>query len=188
MHTIIAADIAHDRPGTPGAAQNVLIAIHGHEPDGWIQALARTAPRAGVVRALDVQDTGAAAFTSLLPPARRWYQAALAMRHQAETDRCRRVLDALAPLVPDVEVVRLRAGGDPAGAITAYARDWPADIVVVGRDRRPALERALLGSIHERVVRRSRCSVLVVPAGAAAEPLPDAVLRLSSSASAREGA
>jgi nucleotide-binding universal stress UspA family protein len=188
MVSTIAAHIVDERPGDPEPAQRILIAIHGHEPDGWTQALAETVPRAGLVRALAVQDVRAPAFTSLLPAARTWYRLALAMRRQAEAARHRAVVEALAPSVPDLEVVEIPAGGDPGGTIAAYASEWPADIVVVGRDSRPLLERALLGTIHDRVIRRSRCGVLLVPAGPVPERPRGAVIRLPSRASAREGA
>jgi nucleotide-binding universal stress UspA family protein len=187
MASTIAAHIAHERAADPGAAQRILIAIHGHEPDGWTRSLARTVPRAGLVRALAVQDAAGPAFTSLLPAARRWYRTALAVRRHAEVERCRDVVAALAPTLPEVEVVRMPTGGDPGGTIAAYANEWPADIVVVGLDTRSALERALLGAIHERVVRRSRCGVLLVPAGPA-PAMAHGMLRVPSELSAREGA
>jgi len=60
--------------------------------------------------------------------------------------------------------------GDPAAAIAGYARTWGADLIVVGMHDRSLVERLLLGSVPESVVKHAPCSVLVVKHRAA----PDA--------------
>lgn len=59
---------------------------------------------------------------------------------------------------------------DPRHAIVEAARDWPADVIVMGSHGRRGLDRLLLGSVAEWVVRHAPCSVDVVrmPAAAAA--------------------
>jgi nucleotide-binding universal stress UspA family protein len=52
--------------------------------------------------------------------------------------------------------------GDPADAIDGYARSWGADLIVVGMHDRSLVERLLLGSVPESVVKHAPCSVLVV--------------------------
>jgi nucleotide-binding universal stress UspA family protein len=54
--------------------------------------------------------------------------------------------------------------GDPLSEVVAAARDWPADLIVLGSHGRGGLGRALLGSIAEGVMRQAPCPVLVVPA------------------------
>lgn len=51
-------------------------------------------------------------------------------------------------------------------AIAARAKEWDADLVVVGTHGARALERLLIGSVAEAVAERSPCSVLVVRARA----------------------
>jgi nucleotide-binding universal stress UspA family protein len=52
--------------------------------------------------------------------------------------------------------------GDPKSVIVDQATAWNADLVVVGSHGRKALDRFLLGSVSEAVVRHARCSVEVV--------------------------
>lgn len=53
-----------------------------------------------------------------------------------------------------------QAVGEPAGEIVAFARSGAFDLVVVGTHGRTGLSHVLLGSVAERVVRRSPCPVL----------------------------
>ena len=164
----------HANPGVrsprDAATPRIVLAVHGYEPRGWIDELPTAVLRTGLVQVLVVDDTAAPAFTSVLPAARRFYGAALAAQRQEEAERRRALLEALLPALPQpVEVATIAARPDPGRAIAAYASQWPADVVVVGRDSRGWLERALLGTIHERVVQRAACAVLVIPAVA---PVP----------------
>lgn len=52
--------------------------------------------------------------------------------------------------------------GDPAVALLAAAQDWSADLIVVGSQGLGAIERFVMGSVSENVVRHASCSVLVV--------------------------
>jgi nucleotide-binding universal stress UspA family protein len=52
--------------------------------------------------------------------------------------------------------------GEPAHEILAFARAQQADLVVIGTHGRTGLQHALMGSVAERVVRRSTCPVLTV--------------------------
>ena len=52
--------------------------------------------------------------------------------------------------------------GSPAREITAYAADHPADVIVMGTHGRSGMDRLLLGSVAERVVRSSPVPVLTV--------------------------
>ena len=52
--------------------------------------------------------------------------------------------------------------GDPTDEIVRVADSLSADMVVMGTHDSAGLERLLLGSVAEAVVRRARCSVLVV--------------------------
>ena len=52
--------------------------------------------------------------------------------------------------------------GAPETAIIDYAKRWGSDLIVVGSHDRSLLERLLLGSISQGIVKHSPCSVLVV--------------------------
>ncbi|HEX3265032.1 MAG TPA: universal stress protein [Candidatus Limnocylindrales bacterium] len=54
--------------------------------------------------------------------------------------------------------------GDPGPAIVEAARAEHADLVVVGTRGRNRLERAVLGSVSDHVVRNAHCPVLIVRA------------------------
>jgi nucleotide-binding universal stress UspA family protein len=53
--------------------------------------------------------------------------------------------------------------GRPDHAILAIARQLRSDLVVIGTRRRSGIERALLGSLTDRIVHFAPCPVLVVP-------------------------
>jgi nucleotide-binding universal stress UspA family protein len=54
--------------------------------------------------------------------------------------------------------------GEPASEIVGAAKDWPADLVVIGSHGRGGIRRALLGSVAEAVMRQAPCPVLVARA------------------------
>ena len=54
--------------------------------------------------------------------------------------------------------------GKPATEIVKAAKDWPADLIVIGSHGRGGVERLLLGSVAEGVMRHAACPVLVVRA------------------------
>ncbi|MGE5620818.1 MAG: universal stress protein [Sphingomonadaceae bacterium] len=67
-----------------------------------------------------------------------------------------------------VQVEGVMASGDPAREIVDFARKGRYDLLVVGSRGEGAVERALLGSTSDAVVRESPCPVLVVRRGARA--------------------
>lgn len=52
--------------------------------------------------------------------------------------------------------------GDPASKILGIAKDWPADLIVLGSHGRKGLDRFLMGSVSEKVTRHAHCSVEIV--------------------------
>jgi nucleotide-binding universal stress UspA family protein len=52
--------------------------------------------------------------------------------------------------------------GDPAVEIVKAAREWPADLIVIGSHGRKGMSRIMLGSVAEAVTRQAPCPVLVV--------------------------
>jgi nucleotide-binding universal stress UspA family protein len=76
--------------------------------------------------------------------------------------------DAIGRAVERVEAVGVEAGetivedDSPARAILAYADEQDCDLIVMGTHGRTGLDRALLGSMTERVVRLAPIPVLTV--------------------------
>lgn len=52
--------------------------------------------------------------------------------------------------------------GDARSQIIDVAKDWHADLIVLGSHGRMDLQRFLLGSVSEAVVRHAHCSVEIV--------------------------
>jgi nucleotide-binding universal stress UspA family protein len=63
-----------------------------------------------------------------------------------------------------IRVVGHQASGDAASVITQMANDLLADLIVVGTHGRKGVERMVMGSVAEEVVRRAGCPVLVARA------------------------
>jgi nucleotide-binding universal stress UspA family protein len=149
------------------AAVKILIAVHGHEPAGWVREMPRLVAAHGLamLRVLMVLDVAPVAFTSLLPAARRRFDAALAETRRLDELRVSATVGELIQALPfPPEVRRVRVWRADAGrGIVAHAALWPADVVIVGRDGRSRLQRAALTPVHERVVRLATCAVVVAP-------------------------
>jgi nucleotide-binding universal stress UspA family protein len=146
----------------------VLIAVHGFEPASWAADAARTISmwRSPELRLLIVPCVPAPPFTSLTPIARRAYADARATWIQEEERRLTRIVDEWKrQLSVAVDVVRAPSlQGDLAATIAGHAGDWPADVVVVGAPE-PSFRAWLWpGPVHQRIVLRAPCAVLVLPA------------------------
>jgi nucleotide-binding universal stress UspA family protein len=51
---------------------------------------------------------------------------------------------------------------DPRHAVVEAAREWPADLIVIGSHGRTGLDRLVLGSVAEFVLRHAPCPVEIV--------------------------
>jgi nucleotide-binding universal stress UspA family protein len=71
-------------------------------------------------------------------------------------------LEQIHPLNPGIQVKHVLLEGDPAAEIVRHAREVNADLIVMGTHGRTGLERLLMGSVAEKVMRDAFCSVLVV--------------------------
>lgn len=60
--------------------------------------------------------------------------------------------------------------GEPAREILDYAQEIDADMIVIPSRGKTGVRRWMLGSVAERVVRRARCPVLVLPIDDDADP------------------
>ncbi|WP_251330002.1 universal stress protein [Haloplanus pelagicus] len=84
-----------------------------------------------------------------------------------DADAARAVLDDAAGMAAEagIAVETERLSGKPAEAIAERAGEHDADLVVVGRHGRSGVRARLLGTVTERVLRRSPAPVLTVPEG-----------------------
>jgi nucleotide-binding universal stress UspA family protein len=71
-------------------------------------------------------------------------------------------LRQLAPADAAVPIEYHVAEGEPAAEIVAMAEENGIDLIVVGTHGRRGLERVLMGSVAEQVVRKAPCPVLTV--------------------------
>ncbi len=52
--------------------------------------------------------------------------------------------------------------GDPVDKITEFAREQGADLIIMGTHGSKGLEKIMLGSVAERVLKRAHCPVLIM--------------------------
>lgn len=71
-------------------------------------------------------------------------------------------LEQIRPVNEAIPVRHVLLEGDPATEIVDYAREAGSDVIVMGTHGRTGLERLLMGSVAEKVMREAPCSVLVV--------------------------
>ena len=85
-------------------------------------------------------------------------------------------LEQVRPANPRIAVSHVLLDGDPAAEISRYAADAGIDVIVIGTHGRTGVDRLVMGSVAERVMREAPCSVLVVklPKGIAAAGPPHA--------------
>lgn len=66
----------------------------------------------------------------------------------------------------DASALEFVQQGAPSDEIVKAAKEWPADLIVIGSHGRGGITRALVGSVAEGVMRQAPCPVLVVRAKA----------------------
>ncbi len=71
-------------------------------------------------------------------------------------------LEQIRPVNEGITVHHVFLEGEPATEIVRFARDAGIDLIVMGTHGRTGLERLLMGSVAEKVLRDAHCSVLVV--------------------------
>ena len=103
-------------------------------------------------------------LADLVSPGMRTAASALIEKAMAMADAAHAELDGLASRKRSEGVVITTAmlSGRPADAIVAAARQWGANLIVIGSRSRPGVRHVLLGSVAEKVVRAASCPVLVV--------------------------
>ncbi len=114
----------------------------------------------------DLRLVHAVALPPLLPEYSTGFDLEM-LRVQGEAEAERQIF----PLIGREGTERVVEVGSPAEVLTAQARYWQADLLVVTRHDRGWLSRAALGSVTERLLDSLPTSMLVVPASKVSEPI-----------------
>ena len=62
----------------------------------------------------------------------------------------------------EVDVIHTQIYGDPAKAICQQAKEWQADLIVMGRRGHSTVSELFLGSVSSSVIHRCHCAVHLV--------------------------
>lgn len=65
---------------------------------------------------------------------------------------------------PQLAILEFMPTGRASEEIVKAAKEWPADIIVIGSHGRGGLQRFTLGSVAEAVMRHASCPVMIVKA------------------------
>jgi nucleotide-binding universal stress UspA family protein len=79
-------------------------------------------------------------------------------------------LEQIRPANASIPVSHVFLEGDAAAEIVRYAADAAVDVIVLGTHGRTGVERLLMGSVAEKVMRDAPCSVLVVKLAKGSRP------------------
>ncbi len=90
-----------------------------------------------------------------LPMDSSWEGVSTALHQQGE-----QAVDAVKAQAGDLSVETVIREGSPANEITTYADEADIDVIVMGTHGRSGVDRLLLGSVAERVVRSSPIPVM----------------------------
>ncbi len=134
-------------------SQNSMFALH------IARDLARQNQATLIV--LHVADT-------LGPEGLSFVEAETGLQPDTHVEALRRKLHRSAPSEPGLEPHYLLREGDPAHIIEQVVSEEHCDLVVLGTHGRTGLDRLLMGSIAESIIRRCPCPVLVIKYPAAA--------------------
>lgn len=103
-----------------------------------------------------------------VPPAQQlWYDAGGSLdraRHQL-TDHYRELTDRIAKQLREagLSVETIVCDGNPKKAIVTSAKDWSADLIVMGSQPNSRIAGLLLGNIAQSVMSHAQCPVEIVP-------------------------
>jgi nucleotide-binding universal stress UspA family protein len=145
----------------------ILIAVSGSN-DGASNPVAAAAsipwPDGTVFRVLAIAE-------AVHPPVLQLLEGALDVsdvKHRVDNVAANTVASAVAQLKGrGFDVDGVSPEGDPKSMIADYAKEWGADLIVVGSCDKSGLEAFFVGSVSQSVVAHAPCSVLVAKTNAA---------------------
>lgn len=154
----LSAELETYRSGLTGGRvfNRLLVAVDRTQPSGWaIASAVNLAKEVGGKVGL-VHVTADVGFT----PEFAYSESSVLLEHRREAEE---ILKRAEASVPE----SLRAGsilkaGDPMQQIVAAAKEWKADLIVIGTHGRGPVTHFLLGSTAEAVVRHAHCPVLTI--------------------------
>ena len=135
---------------------NILIPTDGSPGMGPVidHAVSLAAAHGATLHGVYVVNT---ASLSDLPMESSWEGLSQALHREGEKG-----IEAIRERVTDVPLETAILEGAPSREIVAYAEETPCDIIVMGTHGRSGVNRILLGSVAERVVRTSSVPVLTI--------------------------
>ncbi|MFC7018951.1 MULTISPECIES: universal stress protein [Haloarcula] len=136
----------------------ILLPTDGSEEMEYVieHAVSLATTHGATVQGLYVVDTGR--FASL-PVGNSWEGVTQMLREEGEL-----ALDELEAYdAGSVGVEGHMVEGDPTTEILRYADEADCDVIVMGTHGRGGIDRLLLGSVAERVIRQSHVPVVTVP-------------------------
>lgn len=83
---------------------------------------------------------------------------------QAQEDAAKKLLNEIAGLIEDnITVYTFHKTGNARDEILLTADEWNADLLILGTHGRTGFDHFISGSVAERVVRKAKCPVLIIP-------------------------
>lgn len=141
--------------------KKIIVAVDGSNTGNLalFEAIKLTKEQNAELRIVHVFDEAALSFIGLYPNAMELQETFI--------DAGKKVL-AEAKKIADqqnvkAETVFLETLKGISKDLADYAKQWPADIIVMGTHGRSGLDRLLLGSVAEKLVRLSEVPVLLIP-------------------------
>jgi universal stress protein E len=147
-----------------------ILVVHGPLPERPLRVLLTTdlshhaahAHARGLSLARTV-GTGAPELRSLFVQAPYLAENPVPVPVPPQLDAERELAEFLEAEVPHAPITPRVRSGDPAYQIVYEAREWEADLIVLGTHGRRGASRMLLGSVAEAVLRGAPCATLVIP-------------------------
>lgn len=141
--------------------QRIMVAVDGSDTSarGLQEAIGLAKDQKAILSIIHVVDIVVVFGAGQFPGS---YIAATREVARETIERARNAAIA-AGLDPEIQTPEIVTSGYHVGdTIAEVARDWKADLLVVGTHGRRGISRMLLGSVAERIVRMAPCPLLLV--------------------------
>ncbi|HEX8378682.1 MAG TPA: universal stress protein [Pedobacter sp.] len=81
-----------------------------------------------------------------------------------QEDASKKLLNKIADSIgEDTTIYTFHKTGNPRDEILSTAEEWGADMIILGTHGRTGFDHFLSGSVAEKVVRKAKCPVLIIP-------------------------